>query len=133
MTGLFGDKPKKARKAPPPPSGVQAVIALYCELYTERLHEAPHFTKRDAGILATLVKQFGTDVVQARLRLFVTMADPYPREQGYPVALFSRMWSQIAALSAKTAATAVPFACAHTPRCRTAVAHGRLVIAEMKA
>jgi hypothetical protein len=123
------------RKAPATYTDTQRLTAYYRTQYQQKFGEAPLIEPADGKILKSLITQFGYEKVRARLSDYLSMDDTYIVNEGYPLRLFRRAWNKLTAQAqARTQRTddGVPRECAHRPRCKTAAAHTKRKIADMR-
>lgn len=92
-------KRKRAEKATEPDK--QAVIAHYCDQFKARYGESPRIVARDAGALGQLITRYGAALVQARIDLWFSDADPFGVKSGHGVGAFVAAWNPLAALAAR--------------------------------
>lgn len=96
---LFDVRRKAARaKAPAAPAGaVQHLLSLYRAGYERRFHEPPVILKRDGALLKSLIKQFGQEKVEARLKAFLAWDDSFVVDSGFALSLLHSCWNRLAA------------------------------------
>lgn len=107
---LFGASRTVRKKAPPAPNGsMHRLIGQYKAGYELRFKEPPVFTPRDSSLLKKLVLQFGEDVVQQRLALYLKWEDRFAEESGYSISTLYSSWPRLTALAKrKEPASRVP-------------------------
>lgn len=99
---LFGVEPKAKRaKAPAVPSqAVQRMIVIWRDLFVAKFGEQPIVTGKDGAAAKRLLTHAPADVVERRLRLYLSLDDPYIAGQGYPLSLMLGAWNRLVAQDA---------------------------------
>lgn len=90
-------KSSRPRKPATAPLLLQKLFAIYRDGYERRFSEPPVILKRDGPILAGLVRQFGIEKVEARLRAFLAWDDQYVIDSGFALSMFHASWNRLAA------------------------------------
>lgn len=112
---------------------VKAILSQYQRLYLAKYGEEPSVTRATYIEITSLLKQFGPDVVTARLNAFFSWDDPFVEKCGHNLVVFLKQWNRLAADISRRQALHVPPTpadCQHTPKCQSALDHSRKFLAE---
>lgn len=103
---LFGgaaDKPARPKAPSVAPGVIHALLASYVAAFQKRFGEPPVIYKKDAPLLAQLVRQHGPAKVEARFRAYLAWDDPFIVESGYSIDGFYRQWNRLAVRESRQA------------------------------
>lgn len=130
---------KRKRPTPPPVDPAVKValkrlmLSVYMPIYRQTFGEAPNVGGREWSILKRLIVKHGPELVEARLRLYLTWTDPWVRAHGHTMPIFERNWDALRAWAdQKNGVNGTGVQCGHTPRCPSAAKHSQRVVADLR-
>ena len=129
---------KRARAAPVMSDSIASqskpLMQQYQSLYRDRYGECPVVSGQEYVNISKLLKQYGSQVVSARLNAFYQWDDPWVDKVGRTLGVFYKQWNSLATWVAKRSQSSESVVgCRHVPACRSAVDHSRKVIQERES
>lgn len=96
--------PKKEKGEHP----IQCILKIHHELFLAQFRGKPHITSKDAAILKRLISSYGEEKVTQYLRAFHASTDPWIKQSGYTIGVFSSCFNKFIASNGQPLAAIPP-------------------------